>query len=56
MKVNLHPIRLIFGTIDAAAGDRTGGTDAREKMHTAATIACVAFANAFLFRGALPQR
>ncbi|MFE1311863.1 bifunctional acetaldehyde-CoA/alcohol dehydrogenase [Streptomyces sp. NPDC058755] len=44
----LHAIRLIFDNIEAAVNDRTDRPDAREKMHNAATIAGMAFGNAFL--------
>ncbi|WP_328936332.1 bifunctional acetaldehyde-CoA/alcohol dehydrogenase [Streptomyces tauricus] len=44
----LHAIRLVFGNIEAAVGDRTERPDAQEKMHNAGTIAGMAFGNAFL--------
>ncbi|OLZ73376.1 bifunctional acetaldehyde-CoA/alcohol dehydrogenase [Streptomyces sp. IMTB 2501] len=44
----LHAIRLTFDNIEAAVNDRAARPDAREKMHNAATIAGMAFGNAFL--------
>ncbi|ARP73376.1 bifunctional acetaldehyde-CoA/alcohol dehydrogenase [Streptomyces pluripotens] len=44
----LHAIRLIFDNIEAAVNDRADRPEAREKIHNAATIAGMAFGNAFL--------
>ncbi|MCD0481002.1 bifunctional acetaldehyde-CoA/alcohol dehydrogenase [Streptacidiphilus sp. ASG 303] len=44
----LHAIRLVFGNLERAVHDRTGGAGAREHMHNAGTIAGMAFGNAFL--------
>ncbi|MEV7689430.1 bifunctional acetaldehyde-CoA/alcohol dehydrogenase [Streptomyces bungoensis] len=44
----LHAIRLVFANIEAAVNDRGGRPEARERMHNAATIAGMAFGNAFL--------
>ncbi|MER6129595.1 bifunctional acetaldehyde-CoA/alcohol dehydrogenase [Streptomyces sp. NPDC001795] len=44
----LHAIRLVFDNIEAAVNNRVGRPDAREKLHNAATIAGMAFGNAFL--------
>jgi acetaldehyde dehydrogenase/alcohol dehydrogenase len=44
----LHAIRLIFDHLEAAVNDRANSPVAREKVHNAATIAGMAFGNAFL--------
>ncbi|MFF5497785.1 bifunctional acetaldehyde-CoA/alcohol dehydrogenase [Streptomyces aquilus] len=44
----LHAVRLIFENLEAAVNDRAARPDAREKVHNAATIAGMAFGNAFL--------
>src|SRR5690625_5142847 len=44
----LQAISLIFEHLEAAVNDREKSPDAREKMHNAATIAGMAFGNAFL--------
>ncbi|HLR56230.1 MAG TPA: iron-containing alcohol dehydrogenase, partial [Actinomycetales bacterium] len=44
----LQAISLIFDHLEAAVNDRQNSPDAREKMHNAATIAGMAFGNAFL--------
>ncbi|MES5824789.1 bifunctional acetaldehyde-CoA/alcohol dehydrogenase [Streptomyces sp. RG80] len=44
----LHAVRLIFDHLEAAVNDRAARPDAREKVHNAATIAGMAFGNAFL--------
>ncbi|MDH6502476.1 bifunctional acetaldehyde-CoA/alcohol dehydrogenase [Streptomyces sp. SAI-149] len=44
----LHALRLIFDHLEAAVNDRAARPDAREKVHNAATIAGMAFGNAFL--------
>ena len=47
----LHAIKLVFENIEKSVVDGAAGhdvTDAREKMHNAATIAGMAFGNAFL--------
>jgi acetaldehyde dehydrogenase/alcohol dehydrogenase len=44
----LQAIRLIFDNIETSVTEGGKATDAREKMHNAATIAGMAFGNAFL--------
>ncbi|NUS11504.1 MAG: bifunctional acetaldehyde-CoA/alcohol dehydrogenase [Streptomyces sp.] len=43
-----HSVKLIFDNLEAAVSDRAGSPVAREKVHNAATIAGMAFGNAFL--------
>jgi acetaldehyde dehydrogenase/alcohol dehydrogenase len=43
-----HAIKLVFDNLQAAVTDRAGSPVAREKVHNAATIAGMAFGNAFL--------
>ncbi|MFG1807739.1 bifunctional acetaldehyde-CoA/alcohol dehydrogenase [Streptomyces sp. NPDC049040] len=44
----LQAIKLVFEHLEAAVDDRAGSPLAREKLHNAATIAGMAFGNAFL--------
>ncbi len=44
----LHAIKLVFENIEKSFRGEEGLTEAREKMHNAATIAGMAFGNAFL--------
>ncbi|GAA3030888.1 hypothetical protein GCM10020000_04650 [Streptomyces olivoverticillatus] len=44
----LHAIKLIFENLEAAVNDRAESARARESVHNAATIAGMAFGNAFL--------
>jgi len=44
----LHAIKMVFENIEKSYNDKTGLSEAREKMHNAATIAGMAFGNAFL--------
>lgn len=44
----LHAIKLVFENIERSVTEGGAATEAREKMHNAATIAGMAFGNAFL--------
>ncbi|MFI0897883.1 bifunctional acetaldehyde-CoA/alcohol dehydrogenase [Streptomyces sp. NPDC020983] len=44
----LHAVKLVFEHLEAAVNDRSASPVAREKLHNAATIAGMAFGNAFL--------
>jgi acetaldehyde dehydrogenase/alcohol dehydrogenase len=44
----LHAIKLVFENLERSVTEGGGATEAREKMHNAATIAGMAFGNAFL--------